>query len=469
MQNLPDLRNRPDNLPSANGAIPMPQTIPSEQAVLGALLTDNTVYDTICNVIQANDFSLLSHRILYGQIEELIRKDETADAITVLEALKRKQLLDEVGGLQYLLELQHNNPSTVNTRRYAELVRDAAMRRELIQFCDRTAEKAAVPEEKSPEELIEEADKSLLDIMVRSQRDRSGFKSMSVLASDFTTHLVQLNEQATAHQGFITGIPTGYRNLDKVTSGFQPGDLIIMAGRPSMGKTAFALNIAENIAFRQDKAVAVFSMEMKSEAITQRLVSSYTGIDSSKLRNGSLEDDDWDAFISGIELISTKPIYVDETGSLSIGELSSRARRLVRSAGPLSLIVIDYLQLMVGSNSNDNRTQQLSEISRGLKSLAKELNVPILALSQLNRAVDSRADRRPMMSDLRESGAIEQDADIIMFVYREYMYNHDTADKNLAEIIVSKQRNGPTGTLRMLYRPEITRFEVFAQDEGFAS
>lgn len=456
-----------DSQPNSVSEMSMPQSVIGEQAVIGALLSDNTAYDSVCDVVQEGDFSLLPHRILYGQIRDMIQKGEHADVVTVLEALKKKQLAEEVGGMAYIVELTSNMNSTANVRRYAELIRDASMRRQLIRLCDETAATAAAPAEKTPEELIEEAEQSLLGIVTRTQRDRSGFRSMTELASDFTTHLVDLNEKATAKNGFITGLSTGFANLDKETSGFQPGNLIILAGRPSMGKTALALNIAENVAFRQDNPVAIFSMEMGSEEITQRLVASYTGIDSQRLRTGNLTDEDWDRFIRGIETISTKPIHVDETGSLSIGELASRARRLVRTTGPLSLIVVDYLQLMIGSTKQENRTQELSEISRGLKALAKELHVPILALSQLNRAVDGRGDKRPLMSDLRESGAIEQDADIIMFVYRDVMYNRETPNKDLAEIIISKHRNGPTGTLRMRYRSELTRFEVFAKDEGF--
>ena len=444
-----------------------PQSIPSEQAVIGGLLADNSAYDDISNVIGVGDFSQISHRLIYGEIEDLIRKGERADIITLLEALKKKNLAEEAGGMAYLAALSANAGSTVNIRRYAELIRDASMRRQLIELCDATAATAAVPESRTPEELIEDADRALLDIMLRTQRDRSGFKTMEELASEFTSHVVHLSEQAEASRGFVTGISTGYANLDKVTSGFQPGNLIILAGRPSMGKTAFALNIAENVALRQEKPVAFFSMEMGAEEIIQRLVSSFANIDSQTLRTGRLTDEDWDKLVHGIERISTKPIYVDDTGALSVGELAGRARRLIRKHGPVSLIVIDYLQLMTGSGKNENRTQELSEISRGLKGLAKELHVPILALSQLNRSVDSRADKRPMMSDLRESGAIEQDADIIMFVYRDAMYNRDTPDKTAAEIIVSKQRNGPTGTLRMTYRSEVTRFEMVANDEGY--
>ena len=444
-----------------------PQSIPSEQAVLGALLADNTAYDDISNVISVGDFSQISHRLIFAELEDLIRRGEHADIITLLEALKKKNLAEEAGGMAYLVALTTNAGSTVNIRKYAELIRDSSMRRQLIEFCDRTAEKAAVPESRTPEELIEDADRALLDIMLRTERDRSGFKTMEELAAEFTSHIVQLSQEAEAGRGFVTGVSTGYTNLDKVTSGFQPGNLIILAGRPSMGKTAFALNIAENVAIRQEKPVAFFSMEMGAEEIIQRLVSSYANINSQTLRTGKLNDEDWDNLVHGIERISSKPIYVDDTGALSVGELAGRARRLIRKHGPLSLIVIDYIQLMAGSKKTENRTQELSEISRGLKGLAKELHVPILALSQLNRSVDSRADRRPMMSDLRESGAIEQDADIIMFVYRDSMYNRDTPDKTAAEIIISKQRNGPTGTLRMIYRAEVTRFEVFAKDEGY--
>ncbi len=442
-----------------------PQSIQSEQSILGGLMVDNAALDSVVDIIRPEDFCRRDHRTIYETISRMIQRGEPADSLTVFEALKNDGRDVEVGGLPYLMELVNNTPSAANIRRYAEIVRDKSVLRQLISVGDQMVSDALMPEGREVREILDSAERSVLAINERNQRGQRGFQPMATLIRDVSQRIIELYNNRDSSE--VTGVSTGYRNLDNVTAGLQRGDLIIIAGRPSMGKTSLALNIAENVGIDQSIPVAIFSMEMGADQLAQRLVSSVGRIDAQKLRKGQLDDEDWDNFTAAMHRLEDKPIYIDDTGSLTITELSSRARRLVNQTGPLGLIVVDYLQLMPGSGSaSDNRSQELSEISRGLKALAKELSVPVIALSQLNRSVDSRADRRPVMSDLRESGAIEQDADVIMFIYRDVVYNKDTPNKDLAEIIVAKQRNGPIGTLRMTFLGGNTRFEQMA-DEGY--
>ena len=445
-----------------------PQSIPSEQAILGGLMVDNSAFDAIAGVVKPEDFCRRDHRTIFEHISLMIQRGEPADSLTVFESLKNAGLDAAVGGLPFITELIGNTPSAANIRRYAEIVHEKAVLRQLITVGDEIVTSALEPEGRDTRDILNDAERKVLAINERNAQGQRGFQPMGTLLKVVSARVIEsYNNRGSTD---VTGVSTGYRNLDHVTAGLQRGDLIIIAGRPSMGKTSLALNIAENIGVDQDLPVAVFSMEMGSEQLAQRLVSSVGRIDAQKLRKGQLSDEDWDNFTAALHRLETKPIYIDDTPGLTITELSSRARRLVSQVGPLGLIVVDYIQLMTGQgrSANENRAQELSEISRGLKSLAKELQVPLIALSQLNRGVDSRSDRRPVMSDLRESGAIEQDADVIMFIYRDVVYNKETPNKDLAEIIIGKQRNGPIGTLRMTFLGGNTRFEAYA-DEGYWS
>lgn len=443
-----------------------PQSVISEQAILGGLMVDNSALDSLVDVLRPEDFYRRDHRLIYEEIAKLIQGSHPADYLTVYESLKTAGVENDVGGLPYLTELVNSSPSAANIRRYAEIVHDKSILRQLISVGDRIVTNALAPEGRETRAILDEAEKEVLAINERNSNGQRGFQPLATLVRDVSARVIELYHNSTNNE--VTGVSSGYRNLDNVTAGLQRGDLIIIAGRPSMGKTSFALNIAENVGIAQELPVAVFSMEMGADQLAQRMISSVGRIDAQKLRKGRLSDEDWDNFTAALHRLEEKPIFIDDTPGLTITELSSRARRLVNQAGPLGLIVVDYLQLMSGQSRNgqDNRAQELSEISRGLKSLAKELGVPVIALSQLNRSVDSRQDRRPVMSDLRESGAIEQDADVIMFIYRDVVYNKDTPDKNLAEIIVAKQRNGPIGTLRMTFLGGNTRFEP-SSDEGY--
>lgn len=443
-----------------------PQSVISEQAILGGLMVDNSALDSVVDVLRPEDFYRRDHRLIYEEIAKLIQGSHPADYLTVYESLKTAGVENDVGGLPYLTELVNSSPSAANIRRYAEIVHDKSILRQLISVGDRIVTNALAPEGRETRAILDEAEKEVLAINERNSNGQRGFQPLATLVRDVSARVIELYHNSTNNE--VTGVSSGYRNLDNVTAGLQRGDLIIIAGRPSMGKTSFALNIAENVGIAQELPVAVFSMEMGADQLAQRMISSVGRIDAQKLRKGRLSDEDWDNFTAALHRLEEKPIFIDDTPGLTITELSSRARRLVNQAGPLGLIVVDYLQLMSGQSRNgqDNRAQELSEISRGLKSLAKELGVPVIALSQLNRSVDSRQDRRPVMSDLRESGAIEQDADVIMFIYRDVVYNKDTPDKNLAEIIVAKQRNGPIGMLRMTFLGGNTRFEP-SSDEGY--
>ena len=442
-----------------------PSSVLSEQAILAGLMIDNTAIDSVVDMVRPEDFYRRDHRLIYEEIVALLQNGKPADYLTVFESLRGKGLDGEVGGLLYITELANSSYSAANIRRYAEIVHDKSVLRQLITVGDRIVTNALAPEGRETREILDEAEKEVLAINERNARSQRGFQSLTAILRDVSARIIELSQTKTSD---VTGVPTGYPNLDNVTSGLQRGDLIIIAGRPSMGKTSFALNIAENVGIDQGLPVAVFSMEMGSDQLVQRMISSVGRIDAQKLRKGQLDEESWDNFSAAMHRLEEKPISIDDTPGLTISELTSRTRRLVNQMGPLGLVVIDYIQLMSGQrrSNQDNRAQELSEISRGLKSLAKELNVPVIALSQLNRSVDSRTEKRPMMSDLRESGAIEQDADVIMFIYRDVVYNKDTPDKNLAEIIVAKQRNGPIGTLRMTFLGGNTRFEPMA-DPGY--
>jgi len=438
-----------------------PHSVEAEQAVLGGLLLDNSAWDKIGDFIGESDFYRADHRVLYQHVSRLIQAGKPADVITVSESLDQAGKLAEVGGLAYLGALAQNTPSAVNIRRYAEIVRDRGIMRQLVQVGSEIAESAFSPLGRDANELLNQAESKVFAIAEQGARGRQGFIDIRPIIAQVVERIDQLH----ASPSEITGVPSGFIDLDRMTSGLQQGDLVIVAGRPSMGKTAFALNIAENIALNDHLPVAVFSMEMSGAQLVMRMIGSVGKVDQLKVRTGRIADDEWPRLTDAWGRLNDAPIYIDETPALNSLELRARARRLHRQVGGpgLGLIVVDYLQLMSSSSPGENRATEISEISRSLKALAKELSVPVIALSQLNRSLEQRPNKRPVMSDLRESGAIEQDADVILFIYRDEVYNPDTQDKGVAEIIVGKQRNGPTGTVRLTFLGQFTRFENHAE------
>ena len=436
-----------------------PNSIQAEQSVLGGLLLDNQTWDSIADKVVEKDFYRRSHQLIFKKIEELAEKQIPFDVITLSDALKAIGELENVGGLAYLIMLAKDTPSAANIVAYANIVRDRSVLRQLIHIGTEISDSAFNTEGRDTSELLENAERQVFQIAEQRQRGQvGGFISIKSLLSKAVDKIETLFEQ----DGAITGAGTGFTDFDELTSGLQPADLIIVAGRPSMGKTTIAMNMAENIALNSDKPVAVFSMEMPGDSLAMRMMSSLGRIDQHKVRTGKLDDDDWPRLTSAINLLAGTQLFIDDSPALSPTEVRARARRLAREHGQLGLIVVDYLQLMQSPSSGDNRVQQISDISRGLKALAKELNVPVVALSQLNRNLEQRPNKRPVMSDLRDSGAIEQDADLIVFVYRDEVYNEDSPDKGIAEIIIGKQRNGPLGTVRLTFLGQYTRFENFA-------
>ena len=437
-----------------------PHSIEAEQSVLGGLLLDNQAWDKIADLLTDADFYRHDHRLIYRHIGKLIEQSKPADVITVAEMLESGGELNNVGGLAYLGSLAQNTPSAANIRRYAEIVRERAVMRKLVEVGAGIAESALNPSGRTTSQLLDEAEAKVFEIAEAGARGKKGFIEIQPLLTEVVEKIDLLFQRDNPND--VTGIPTGFRDLDEKTSGFQPGDLIIVAGRPSMGKTAFSLNIAENVALNTKLPVAVFSMEMGGAQLVMRMIGSVGRLDQHKLRTGRLQDDDWHNLTVAVGKLNDAPIFIDESAALTSMDLRSRARRLYRQSGKLGLIVIDYLQLMSANRTGENRATEISEISRSLKALAKELNVPVVALSQLNRSLEQRPNKRPVMSDLRESGAIEQDADLILFIYRDEVYNAETQDKGIAEIIIGKQRNGPIGTVRMTFLGEYTRFESYA-------
>jgi len=440
-----------------------PHSIEAEQAVLGGLLLDNDALDRVADMISEGDFYRQDHRLIFRHVCRMVEKNKPADIVTVAEMLDSCNELEGIGGLAYLSALAQSTPSSANVRRYAEIVRERAVMRKLAEVGSAIAESAYTPAGRSASELLDEAEAKVFEIGEAGARSRQGFQELPPLLTEVVERIDQLYSQGG--QSDVTGIATGFADLDRQTSGLQPGDLVIVAGRPSMGKTAFALNIAEHVALELKQPVAVFSMEMSGAQLAMRLIGSVGRLDQHKLRTGRLEDDEWRRLTHAVGRLNDAPVYIDETAALNALELRARARRLARQwqGGPgLGLIVIDYLQLMSASGTGENRATEISEISRSLKALAKELRVPVMALSQLNRSLEQRPNKRPVMSDLRESGAIEQDADLILFIYRDEVYNAESPDKGIAEIIIGKQRNGPIGTEKLTFRREFTRFENYA-------
>ncbi len=437
-----------------------PHSIEAESSVLGGLLLDNTAWDRVGDLITDADFYRYEHRLVFGAISTLVGESRPADVITVFERLQSQGKADEIGGLPYLNALAQYVPSAANIRRYGEIVRERAILRKLVSASDEIATAAFNTQGRAVDKILDEAEQKIFQIGEEGSRMKQGFQSMDSLV---VTLLDRVQEMAD-NPNDITGVPTGFVDLDRMTSGMQAGDLIVLAARPSMGKTALAVNIAEHVALNEGLPVAVFSMEMGASQLAVRVVGSIGRIDQGRLRTGKLTDDEWPRLTEAIERLRTISLHIDETPGLTPSELRANARRLARTCGGrLGLIVVDYLQLMSGSTSSDeNRATELGEISRGLKMLAKELQCPVIALSQLNRGVETRTDKRPMMSDLRESGAIEQDADVIMFIYRDDYYNKDSKEPGVAEVIIGKQRNGPTGTIKLAFLKPITKFESLA-------
>lgn len=437
-----------------------PHSIEAESSVLGGLLLDNDAWDRVGDLLTDRDFYRYEHRMVFGAIGALINASKPADVITVFEQLQSQGKAEEIGGLAYLNSLAQYVPSAGNIRRYAEIVRERSVLRKLVSASDEISTNAFNPKGRPVAAILDEAEQKIFNIGEEGARTKQGFQAMDTLV----VALLDRVQEMADNPNDVTGVPTGFYDLDRMTAGFQAGDLIVLAARPSMGKTALAINIAEHVALNEGLPVAVFSMEMGAAQLAVRIVGSIGRIDQSHLRTGKLTDEEWPRLTEAIEKLRTISLHIDETAGLTSSELRANARRLSRQCGKLGLIVVDYLQLMSGSsNDGENRATELGEISRGLKMLAKELQCPVIALSQLNRSVEQRPDKRPMMSDLRESGAIEQDADIIMFIYRDEYYTKDACkEPGVAEVIIAKQRNGPTGVVKLAFLKPITKFESLA-------
>lgn len=449
------------NVPAEIAALRVPpNSVEAEQSVIGGLLLDNQAWDRIGDVIRADDFYRYDHRVIFEHIAKLIDSSRPADVVTVYEALQSSGKAQEVGGIAYLNTLATNTPSAANIRRYSEIVRDRAVLRRLITISDDICTAALNPQGKDTKAILDEAESKIFKIAEEGARGAGGFQELQPVLGKLVERIDELYHRDSSSD--ITGISTGFADLDGRTSGLQPGDLIIVAGRPSMGKTAFSLNIGEHVAVEEGHAVAVFSMEMGATQLAMRLLGSVGRLDQHRLRTGRLNDEDWPRLTHAVEKMQNAQLFIDETPALSPMEVRARCRRLARQCGQLGLVIIDYLQLMGSSSPGENRATEISEISRSLKGLAKELNCPVIALSQLNRSLEQRPNKRPVMSDLRESGAIEQDADVILFIYRDEVYNPDSPDKGTAEIIIGKQRNGPIGTIRVTFLGQYTKFENYA-------
>jgi replicative DNA helicase len=440
-----------------------PHSVEAEQSVLGGLLLDNLAWDRCVDLLGDSDFYRYEHRLIYGAIGALVNASKPADVITVFEQLQGLGKAEDCGGLSYLNALAQSVPSAANIRRYAEIVRERAILRKLIAASDEIATVAFNPQGRAVTQILDEAEGRIFQIGEEGSRQKQGFQGIDKLVVALLDRVNELHDNGAEE---VTGVRTGFYDLDRMTAGLQKGDLIVLAARPSMGKTAFALNIAEHVAVSEGLPVLVFSMEMGAAQLALRLVGSIGRIDQQRLRTGALKNDEWERLAEAVDKLKPSTLYIDETPALTSAELRARARRMARQfGGTLGLIVVDYLQLMSGSASGDeNRATEIGEISRGLKALAKELQCPVIALSQLNRSVESRNDKRPMMSDLRESGAIEQDADVIMFIYRDEYYNKDSKEPGVAEIVIGKQRNGPVGTVKLTFLKPLTKFDNLAPD-----
>jgi replicative DNA helicase len=443
-----------------------PHSVEAEASVLGGLLLDNEAWDKVGDLLTEGDFYRFEHKVVFNVISSLINASKPADVVTVFEHLQNIGKSEDVGGLAYLNSLSQYVPNAGNIRRYAEIVRERGMLRKLVSACDEISGLAFNTQGKAVTTLVDEAEQKILSIGEEGARLNQGFQSMDKLVVDLLDRVQDMADNPND----VTGVPTGFFDLDRMTAGLQSGDLIVLAARPSMGKTALAINIAEHVALNEGLPVAVFSMEMGAAQLAVRIVGSIGRIDQGHLRTGRLSDEEWPRLTEAVERLRGVSLHIDESAGLNSSELRANARRLARKCGKLGLIVVDYLQLMTGSSGGsdgENRATELGEISRGLKMLARELQCPVIALSQLNRSVEARPDKRPMMSDLRESGAIEQDADIIMFIYRdEYYTKEKCTEPGVAEVIIAKQRNGPTGTVKLAFLKPITKFESLSSGDG---
>jgi replicative DNA helicase len=437
-----------------------PHSVQGEQAVLGGLMLDDDAWDTVADRVVAEDFYRREHQLIFRAMGALAEHDQPLDVVTLAEELERRGELAEIGGMPYLGRLANDTPTASNVAAYANIVREQSVVRQLIKVGNRIAESGFRPDGRKVHQLLDEAENQVFQIAEQQAKGRSGFRDINKLLTATVNRIEELFSSDEA----LTGLSSGFADFDDKTSGLQKSDLIIVAGRPSMGKTTFAMNIAENVAISSGMPVAIFSMEMPGEALTMRMISSLGRINQQAVRSGKLEDDDWPRVTSAVSILSQAKLFIDDTPALTPTELRARCRRLMKDQGQLGLVVIDYLQLMQAPESGENRTAEISAISRGLKALAKELSVPVIALSQLNRSLEQRPNKRPVMSDLRESGAIEQDADIIVFIYRDEVYNEDSPEKGKAEIIIGKQRNGPIGTINLTFQGQYTRFDNFARD-----
>ena len=436
-----------------------PNSIEAEQSLLGGLMLDHRSWDKVADVVSAGDFYRKDHRLIFAAIAALAEAANPSDVVTVSEWLENNGQLEEAGGLEYLATLANETPGAANARSYAQILRERSMLRSLITAGNEISGAAFSTEGRSAAEIVDEAERLVFEIAESGARGKSGFKPLKEILPEAVDRIDLLHQS----DGDITGISTGYTEFDKLTAGLQPGDLVIIAGRPSMGKTTLAVNIAENAAIGSKVPTAIYSMEMPAQQLAFRMISSLGRVDQTHLRTGRFPDEDWSRINTAVQLMSEAPIFIDDTAGLSPTEIRARARRLQREHG-LGLIVIDYLQLMAVPGNTENRATEISEISRSLKALAKELSVPVIALSQLNRSVEQRTDKRPVMSDLRESGAIEQDADMIVFIYREEVYNQDTPRKGIADIAIAKQRNGPIGDFPLTFVGRYTKFENWVPD-----
>ena len=437
-----------------------PHSLEAEQSVIGGLMLDNRAWDEIADIVNEQDFYRHDHALILRAINALAEEQQPYDVVTVSEWIGARGDLESIGGLAYLSILANDTPTAVNIKAYANIVREYSILRSLIQVGNEISASAYNADGRPSKELVDEAERKVFLIAEQGAGNRQGFEAINELLGRAVKRVEEMYRSDTA----LTGIATGFTNFDDKTSGLQKSDLVIIAGRPSMGKTSFAMNLAEHVALNNENSVAVFSMEMPGEQLALRMMSSLGRIDSHNLRTGKLDDHDWPRLISSVNMLSKAKLFIDDSPALTPTELRARTRRLKREHG-LDLVIIDYLQLMQVGGTTENRATEISEISRSLKALAKELQVPIIALSQLNRSVEQRPDKRPVMSDLRESGSIEQDADVILFIYRDEVYNPDSNDKGTAEIIIRKQRNGPIGTVRLSFLGQYTRFENLAHDD----
>ena len=435
-----------------------PHSIEAEQSVLGGLLLSADAWDAVSEAVVDSDFYRPDHRLIFRQIAKLAEASEPVDVITVADKLEARGELDAAGGLPYLAELAQNTPSASNIRAYAQVVRERASLRQLIEAAQEIAESGFNPEGRTSDELVDEAERRIMQISEQGPK-AGGPQGVNPLLQAALGRIEELFNSG----GDITGLSTGFKDLDGMTSGLQPSDLVIVAGRPSMGKTSFAMNLVEHAILHQERPILVFSMEMPADSLIIRMLSSVGRIDQTRIRNGKLEQEDWPKLSTAVSKLKDVPLYIDDTAALTPTEVRSRSRRVAREHGQLGMIMVDYLQLMQVAGSSEGRTAEISEISRSLKAIAKEFQCPMVALSQLNRSLEQRPNKRPVNSDLRESGAIEQDADVIMFIYRDEVYNEESPDKGVAEIIIGKQRNGPIGICRLAFIGQYTRFENLAR------